>query len=390
MAVQGQQKVFLRLLVAGIILFSMCYIFYTFGKRTGELNVLVDAPSTTTTIADNTAANTATTDGDLKAQQAILNEQKMVLEREQKVLQQQQLEQRGVVGQGQSQNPHAGAFNGAGVGKAHGPGSALGDALVGVPVNYADHSIHPTVVISWSPRVFTFPNFLSYEECDYMINIGKDKLTRSKVVGEKDSVMSSVRTSMGAWLPDRNPTLSAIQDRISAVTHTPKDNGEAFYLLHYDVGQEYKQHYDFFDPRRTLHHLKHGGQRYATFIVYLNTPPEGGETIFPKAGVKVPSIKGMGVLFFDMTPEGKFDTMSTHGGFPVLKGEKWIATRWIREDSRRIQKELVQEEQAARYAPLKKEDQMRQNQAFGKELTIPEQIKPYIPPEYNDAHQIYK
>ena len=103
-------------------------------------------------------------------------------------------------------------------------------------------------------------------------------------------------------------------------------------MLHYDEGGEYRPHYDYFDVNTPggLVHTNRGGQRMATFMIYLADTEEGGETIFPKADLKVHPQKGKAVMFFNVDSNGKEDPMSFHGGAPVLKGEKWIMTRWMR------------------------------------------------------------
>jgi prolyl 4-hydroxylase len=34
------------------------------------------------------------------------------------------------------------------------------------------------------------------------------------------------------------------------------------------------------------------------------------------------------VLFWSIRPDGTFDPKSFHGSCPVIKGEKWSATKW--------------------------------------------------------------
>jgi len=61
--------------------------------------------------------------------------------------------------------------------------------------------------------------------------------------------------------------------------------------------------------------------------MYLNTPEEGGGTAFPRIGLTVTAMRGSAVYFaYDSGDES-----SLHAGLPVLKGEKWIATKWLRE-----------------------------------------------------------
>jgi prolyl 4-hydroxylase len=40
--------------------------------------------------------------------------------------------------------------------------------------------------------------------------------------------------------------------------------------------------------------------------------------------------KGDAVLFFSLHVDGRLDPSSLHGGCPVVAGEKWSATKWMR------------------------------------------------------------
>jgi prolyl 4-hydroxylase len=45
-------------------------------------------------------------------------------------------------------------------------------------------------------------------------------------------------------------------------------------------------------------------------------------------GLAVKPKKGDAVLFWSIRPDGTFDYKSFHGSCPVIKGEKWSATKW--------------------------------------------------------------
>jgi len=66
-----------------------------------------------------------------------------------------------------------------------------------------------------------------------------------------------------------------------------------------------------------------------TFLIYLNTPLAGGATTFPDAGVTVHAVAGHAVFFAYPLPTPQTKTL--HGGAPVTAGEKWVATKWLRE-----------------------------------------------------------
>jgi prolyl 4-hydroxylase len=126
--------------------------------------------------------------------------------------------------------------------------------------------------------------------------------------------------------------LRGVEKRVSNTTGIPEENGESIQLLHYTTGAEYKPHHDFFDPNTIAgkEYLKTGGQRFATFIMYLNTPDQGGETVFPILNIKIKARKGDALLFYNCDPNANVDKLTLHGGSPVIAGEKWIATRWLR------------------------------------------------------------
>jgi prolyl 4-hydroxylase len=72
---------------------------------------------------------------------------------------------------------------------------------------------------------------------------------------------------------------------------------------------------------------KIGGQRIASVVMYLNTPEEGGGTAFPEVGVTVTARRGSAAYFAYEAGDRK----SLHAGLPVIRGEKWIATKWLRQ-----------------------------------------------------------
>lgn len=187
-------------------------------------------------------------------------------------------------------------------------------------------------VVSASPKIILFHELLSPEECQYFIEKARGKLTRSAVVADKK--YSDSRTSSGMWFDRRDPLGRELAKRIATISHIPLENEESFYILHYAVDQQYVSHFDWFSPETAKKHLIRGGQRVKTFLLYLNDDYEGGETFFPKRDISLKPERGTGVLFDDATPNGMLDPYSLHAGRPVVKGEKWLLTCWIREHRR--------------------------------------------------------
>jgi prolyl 4-hydroxylase len=191
-------------------------------------------------------------------------------------------------------------------------------------------------VLSWTPRVFLVENFLTPFECDYIVSKARPELKRSTVVSVNSQApdVHEARTSKGMFFQQNSTDLilRSIEKRIAELTMLPEENGEAIQVLSYGIGEEYKPHFDYFDNTTEggAFCYNRGGQRIATLIMYLENTEEGGETIFPNANIKVKPVKGNAVLFYNCTPDGTEDPLTMHGGTPVLKGQKWIATKWIR------------------------------------------------------------
>lgn len=184
------------------------------------------------------------------------------------------------------------------------------------------------------PRIVLFGGLLSDEECDEMMALAGARLSRSETVelATGANEVNSARTSEGMFFGRaENPLCARIEARIAALTQWPVENGEGLQVLRYAPGAEYKPHHDYFDVSQpgTPAVLRRGGQRVATIVTYLNSPRRGGATVFPEIELDIAPVKGNAVFFSYDRPHP--DTGTLHGGAPVLEGEKWVATKWLRE-----------------------------------------------------------
>jgi prolyl 4-hydroxylase len=184
------------------------------------------------------------------------------------------------------------------------------------------------------PNIVVIGNFLSDEECDGLIEGAKPRMARSLTVETKSGgeELNADRTSNGMFYTRaENELIARIERRLAQLTRWPVENGEGLQILHYHPGAEYKPHYDYFDPGEpgTPTILKRGGQRVATIIMYLHEPEAGGGTVFPDVKLTVAPKKGHAVFF--SYNRAHPSTKSLHGGEPVVRGQKWVATKWLRE-----------------------------------------------------------
>ena len=175
------------------------------------------------------------------------------------------------------------------------------------------------------PLVVVFDHVLSNDECDRLISISKDKLQRSKIGSARE--LSDVRTSSGTFLDSHaDTTIITIEKRIAELTGIPYEHGEGLHILNYLPGQEYKAHFDYFSKTSKAA----TNNRIATLVLYLNDVEEGGETYFPQLNLSIFPKKGMAVYFEYFYSNEHLNELTLHGGAPVLEGEKWIATQWMR------------------------------------------------------------
>ncbi|WP_454723123.1 MULTISPECIES: 2OG-Fe(II) oxygenase [Cupriavidus] len=218
------------------------------------------------------------------------------------------------------------------------PDTAL-SRVAGFPARNAVHHAGRDIPILFAlaaPRVVLFQQLLTGDECDALVALARGRLARSPVINPDtgDENLIDARTSMGAMFQvGEHPLIERIEDCIASVTGIAADRGEGLQILNYKPGGEYQPHYDFFNPQRPgeARQLRVGGQRVATLVIYLNSPPAGGATAFPKLGLEVAPVKGNAVYFSYRKSDGTLDERTLHAGLPVEAGEKWIATKWLRE-----------------------------------------------------------
>jgi len=188
-----------------------------------------------------------------------------------------------------------------------------------------------------SPDIVLLDNFMTHAECDALCELSKSSLTKSTVVDDAtgEGVNHVDRSSQGTFFTlGQNKLVKKLETRISEITGTPILNGEGIQILNYVGGGEYKPHFDYFpDTEGGRANMMQGGQRIITVIMYLNEVAAGGATIFPEINLSIFPKKGAALYFSYYNSLEQVDPRTLHGGAPVITGEKWIATKWIRESA---------------------------------------------------------
>ncbi|WP_226618164.1 2OG-Fe(II) oxygenase [Cytobacillus firmus] len=187
-----------------------------------------------------------------------------------------------------------------------------------------DREIHIIAKFA-EPLIVVLGNVLSDEECDQLIQQSKDRMQRSKVANSLE--VDELRTSSSTFFVEgENELVARIEKRVSQIMNIPVEHGEGLQILNYKIGQEYKAHYDFFSSTSRAA----SNPRISTLVMYLNDVEQGGETYFPKLNLSVSPQKGTAVYFEYFYNDQNLNDLTLHGGAPVVIGDKWAATQWMR------------------------------------------------------------
>jgi len=202
------------------------------------------------------------------------------------------------------------------------------------------HQPSPGVDLCKSPLVRHLPGLASKEVCQWMIERSRGRLTRATAydrVKEQDTA-DETRTNTLALFNLTNSDLVSvlIQTQICANTGVSFRQLEPLSVLHYDVGQQIIEHFDFVDPDAPAsfnQQVAEYGQRILTYLLYLNEDYTGGETDMPVLGISHKGQLGGGLFFVNVLENEKPDLRTLHAGRPPKSGEKWVVSQWVRSGS---------------------------------------------------------
>lgn len=186
------------------------------------------------------------------------------------------------------------------------------------------------------PIIALLGNVLTPQECERLIELAKPRLKPSTIVDYHTggNLISDRRDSEGTFFAiNESPFIATLDQRISEIMRCPIENGEGLQIVRYGTKAKNEPHYDFLIPNHSTNQasIQRSGQRVSTLILYLNDVEEGGETDFPEVGLSILPKKGNALYFEYFNSFKQLDLKSVHAGAPVKAGEKWIATKWMRE-----------------------------------------------------------
>lgn len=140
------------------------------------------------------------------------------------------------------------------------------------------------------------------------------------------------RTSSSGNVDPYDPFIQSIERKIDALLGLPSEFGETMQGQRYEVGQQFKYHLDLFWSKADYwkDEVKRGGQRTITAMAYLNDVEDGGSTEFTTIGLAVKPKRGSLLIWNNNLPSGMPNENTMHAGLPVVKGVKYVLTKWYR------------------------------------------------------------
>jgi prolyl 4-hydroxylase len=148
------------------------------------------------------------------------------------------------------------------------------------------------------------------------------------------------RTSKTCYFGGSSALISDVESRICKTLGINNRHAEQIQGQKYEVGQEFRFHTDYFDPELLKKDASINGQRTWTFMIYLSDVEEGGYTSFPRAFCSSAPKTGTALVWNNLHSQasslnagdwGKENPFSSHCGMPIIRGEKYILTKWFKE-----------------------------------------------------------
>jgi prolyl 4-hydroxylase len=204
-------------------------------------------------------------------------------------------------------------------------------------------------VLTEKLQLYILPEFLSTRECQDIVAVGSDQLRASTISfpdQRKNSLAGENKDTSPAYIdPDYrtsqtcdlsllgNDFVKAVDDKICGAMGIPAQFSEGTQLQRYDVGQQFRQHTDYFATATDEYaaFCAEKGNRTWTFMIYLNDVLQGGGTHFFAINQTILPRRGTAIAWNNRYPDGQVNPDTLHAGLPVEEGCKLIITKWFRE-----------------------------------------------------------
>jgi prolyl 4-hydroxylase len=178
-------------------------------------------------------------------------------------------------------------------------------------------------------ELWAVPRFLDGVACGRLMTM-IDAVAQPSTI--HDVEQGHIRTSYSGDVDPFDPFVCQVQQRIDDLLGIEPAYGETIQGQRYTVGQEFRRHTDWFWPGSPAwaNEWPRAGQRSFTAMIFLNDVEQGGETEFSELGIAVTPRAGTLLAWNNADPDGVPNESTIHAGRPVVRGVKYIITKWYR------------------------------------------------------------
>lgn len=179
-------------------------------------------------------------------------------------------------------------------------------------------------------ELWAVADFVTPSECERLMAMVDRTAVPSKVLDH--GYTEAWRTSYSGDVDSADSFVRMIERRIDDLLGIPHAWGETMQGQRYAEGQEFREHMDWFWTKAPYFktEARRGGQRSFTAMIYLNAVDEGGDTAFINLGLSIPPQPGVLLIWNNAALDGSHNQYTLHAGMPVLRGIKYIITKWYR------------------------------------------------------------
>ncbi len=160
--------------------------------------------------------------------------------------------------------------------------------------------------------------------------VTRDQATM-RLIGVTDVRRRSLSTQERWFSDELIAIVRRIEQRLCEEFGVAPDHLESWQGLRYGRGGKFELHHDagaFADEP--------AGERVFTFLLYVRSPKQGGQTYFPEFDRLVPATAGRLLAWQNLLPDGSPDPRMRHAATPVHKGTKVALTTWSRQGAIRL------------------------------------------------------
>jgi len=176
---------------------------------------------------------------------------------------------------------------------------------------------------SESLELFLVTDFLSTEECNYLVSALKEKFDEDEAVSTNQNC---------DFFSDQHPLFQEIDKRLCKLVAINSTYAEPLHG-HYCDAKDSQASVDLLGLPSTVNLDTLKGHRAYAVTLYLNDVASGGETQFSEANLSIKSKAGLAMIWSNLDPDGLPAAKSLGESMPVVAGHKAVLTKWFRSQS---------------------------------------------------------